>query len=116
MRIRVATLTQGPWCITAEDAEQLYQHLIAALTIADVVELDFDGTACWSAPFFSVAVGTLTRDFSDQELSRRLRVINLREDVVSILRRVLEASREYFHNDLVRAYIDGRSLEDPCSL
>lgn len=112
MKILVSSITESPWCITAEDAEIVYEHIIGCLTVDDVVELDFVGTTGWSAPFFSVAVGTLTRDFSESELQRRLQVINLPVDIEEILRRVLRCSREYFHDPRIRAYVDEQHMED----
>jgi len=112
----------GVNCITLEDGEKVYELVHPLLSKGVPVTLDFSGVRVFASSFFNSAVGQLFRDLDSDTLNRLLLIVNLESDGTTVLRRVIENSRQYYADPRMREAVDSvmdRQSEDAdgnCSL
>lgn len=110
MILNVQTLV-GDVCITCEDGEKLHTAYGAAFHAGETVELDFAGTRILVSQFLNAAVGQLLKDYSIDEVRRRLQCVNLPPVATAPLRRSVENAERYYHDPKFRQALD-RVLAD----
>ena len=97
MKLQVTDIT-SELCMTYEDGEVLLAKLRPALIDSEQVELDFAGTRVHMSPFFNGSIAALLKDYSLEDLRRKLIIRNLPRNAVETLQRCLEVGEQYFHN------------------
>lgn len=96
----------GANCITLEDGEKVYELVHPLLSKGVPVTLDFSGVRVFASSFFNSAVGQLFRDLDSDTLNRLLLIVNLESDGTTVLRRVIENSRQYYADPRMREAVD----------
>jgi hypothetical protein len=110
MKLNVQKLV-GDVCMTCEDGEKLHAAYRTAFDARETVELDFAGTRIFVSQFFNAAVGQLLKDYSIDEVRRRLQCVNLPPAAAGPLRRSVENAERYYHDPKFREALD-RVLAD----
>jgi hypothetical protein len=110
MKVNVQQLV-GPICMTYEDGAKLYDAYRAAFDRGETVEMDFAGTRVFVSQFFNAAVGQLLKDYSIDEVRRRLQFANLPPAAAEPLRRSVENAERYYRDPKYREALD-RVLAD----
>ena len=67
----------GEVCMTCKEGEHLQGEFREAFDRGDTVELDFDKTRIFVTVFFDAVVASLLKNYSRDELERRLKIVNL---------------------------------------
>lgn len=96
----------GENCITLEDGQKVYDLINPELSAGRTVELDFTNVTVFASPFFNSAIGRLLKDIKPDDLNRLLKIINLVPAGLTVLKRVIENSKEYYSNGAVRKALD----------
>lgn len=96
----------GENCITLEDGQKIFDLIYPQLSADSAVELDFEKVKIFASPFFNSAIGRLLKDIKPDDLNRLLKVTNLVPAGLSVLKRVIENSKEYYSNGAVRKALD----------
>jgi hypothetical protein len=96
----------GENCITLEDGQKIYELIHPELSAGHLVELDFAGVGVFASPFFNAAIGRLLKDIKSEDLNRLLSVINLVPAGMSVLKRVIENSKQYYSDENIRKALD----------
>ncbi|NLY01880.1 MAG: STAS-like domain-containing protein [Rhodopirellula sp.] len=86
----------GENAITLDDGQGVYDQIEAALSVGEVVELDFSGVVVFASPFFNAAIGRLLRDHSPDDLARLRPITGLDSPGQDLLRRVIESGKRYY--------------------
>jgi hypothetical protein len=84
--------------MTIEHGVRVYDRIALALKSGQEVVLDFAGVTAFLTPFFTWAIGALTRDLTVEEVNRLLHLENLSALGHQTVQLVLEDSRRY-HTD-----------------
>lgn len=105
MKLNVHELV-GDVCMTYEDGEKLHAAYRPAFDAGKTVELDFAGTRIFVSQFFNAAVGQLLKDYSIDEVRRRLQCVNLPLTAAGPLRRSVENAERYYHDPKFREALD----------
>jgi hypothetical protein len=85
----------GIRCIIKEDGQKIYDVIRKPIRQGDTVTLDFMGVTQFASPFFNFAIGQLLKDVKEEDLRRLLKIINLEEFGLHIVRRVIENASQY---------------------
>ena len=101
----------GENCITLEDGQKIFDVIHPELLIGNVVELNFENVTVFASPFFNTAIGRLLKDIKPEDLNRLLKIINLVPAGLTVLKRVIENSKEYYSNAGARKALDEVLLE-----
>jgi hypothetical protein len=96
----------GPVCMTLQDGERVFEKIHPELKAGRAVELDFAGVGVSASPFFNAAIGRLLQDIKPEALNNLLRISNLNDVGMTVLRRVIENSKEYYSNPALRDALD----------
>jgi len=86
----------GPYCLTQDDGQKVFDKLSPSLHEGEQVQLDFTGTKAFATPFFNFAVGQLMRDFTPEKLNELVTVSGLVPDGMIVWRRVVRNAKEYY--------------------
>lgn len=103
--IRVTDITDE-LCMTYEGGEALLARLRPALVNSDPVTVDFEGTRVHMSPFFNASIAALLKDYSREDLRKKLHIRNLPGQAVQTLNRCLDVGEQYFHNPAYQHALD----------
>jgi hypothetical protein len=98
-------------CITLEDGQKVFDLIHPDLLAGHIVELDFTNVTVFASPFFNSAIGRLLKDIKPDNLNRLLKITNLVPAGLTVLKRVIENSKEYYSNEGARKARDEVLLE-----
>lgn len=84
--------------VSAEDGEALHAEIRRALAAGDNVALDFEGVTALTSLFLNASVGQLLAEYSTDELTERVKILSDDQEVLRLIRRVVERAKEYFAN------------------
>ncbi len=101
----------GENCITLEDGQKIYDLIYPELLADHIVELVFTNVTVFASPFFNSAIGRLLKDIKPDDLNRLLKITNLVPAGLTVLKRVIENSKEYYSNEGARKARDEVLLE-----
>jgi hypothetical protein len=104
-KINIYGLIGGPSAVATEDGEKLFSRLLNVLTHNAVVILDFQNIDALTSTFLNAAVGQLYNKFDSPFLQTHLKVINISQEDMELLKRVVERAKQYFK--------DKKSIENP---
>lgn len=85
-------------CVAPEDGEKVYQKIREALRAEKNVEISFKGIEDLTTLFLNIAIGKLYNEFEDDELKKRLSVIDASRQDLETLVRCVERAKEYLED------------------
>jgi len=94
--IRIVDIVGSPDCTVPEDARKVLQAITNALRETQQVTISFSGVEDLTPRFLIVAIGQLYSEFPRAELKAKLRVVEISQDDLALLKRVVERAREFF--------------------
>lgn len=96
--LKIKNIINSPFCIASEDGEKVYNVIKKAFEQKDKVQLSFEGIEDLTSAFLNAAVGQLYNgDYQETYLKEMLLPpINIAQDDLAILKRVVERAKEFF--------------------
>lgn len=103
------TLNQG---ITPDEGKPLYEIIAKNLAGGNHVKLDFDGVSLLTTAFLNVAIGTLYKDYSSEQLNSMLDIVNIDNDMAARIKKVTTNAKAFYENqerfnEIVEEVLDG---------
>jgi STAS-like domain of unknown function (DUF4325) len=95
MRYVVNEIT-GPYALTPDGGQALYDQIHPVLVAGQSVALDFSDVKISASPFFNVAIGQLLKDLSPDQLNQNLSIENLNNNGQAVLKHVIENAKRYY--------------------
>lgn len=84
-------------CVAADDGHRVFEQVAAALRKGRPVELSFRNVASLTSAFLNAAIGQLySGEFSDEQIRSLLKVVDMEQDDLALLKRVIDTARVYF--------------------
>ncbi len=96
LKISVYELVGGNSAIAVEDGQVLFVRIKNALEKDLSVEVSFTNVSLIVSSFLNASIGQLYGEFSDNLLSKKLKVTGLSDDDVELLSTVIQRAKEYF--------------------
>jgi hypothetical protein len=96
----------GKNCITVNDGQKIYDLVHPQLQANQPVELDFAGVEIFAAPFFNFAIGQLLKDIQPENISKLLKISNIKPLGNQIISLVIENSKRYYSDPIFRSRLD----------
>ena len=84
--------------VASEDGEQLFALIMKALNNNVLLILDFNNIELITSTFLNAAIGQLYNKFNSQFLREHLKVVNMDNDDLILLKKVVDRAKEYFEN------------------
>jgi hypothetical protein len=88
------------------DGQKIYDLVHRQLQANQPVELDFAGVEVFAAPFFNFAIGQLLKDIQPENLSKLLKINNIKPLGNQIISLVIENSKRYYSDPIFRSRLD----------
>lgn len=80
--------------------DEIYNIIINGFNQGEEVTVDFEGLTTVLSTFLNNAIGSLFKDYESDYLNKNLKIINLCEDDMFILRRVIKRAKEFYSNEV----------------
>ncbi|GKU81186.1 STAS-like domain-containing protein [Niallia sp. NCCP-28] len=96
----------GRSALSMSKGNDLYEVIIQHIKKGQEITLDFENVEMYASLFFNTSIGRLLKDFKPNELSNKVKFVNLTPVGKDLLRRSIRNSAEYFSNVSVRNAID----------
>lgn len=94
--IRIFEVVGSDLCVASDDGQKVYEQIFAVLKEGRQVELSFLNVESLTSAFLNAAVGQLYGKFSDEQIRAGLRVSEMEQDDLALLKRVVDTSKAYF--------------------
>jgi len=108
--IKVFEVVGSKLCVASSDGQKVHDQIAAALKAEKQVELSFVNVESLTSAFLNAAVGQLYGEFSDQKIRANLSVSNMTAEDIALLKRVVDAAKQYFKNPAEVKKIVGDAL------
>jgi hypothetical protein len=96
LNVNIFNLVGSAFCIEAEDGNKVYDFIKQALKDRKNIKLDFMNVEMLTSAFLNNAVGQIYRDFNDEDIKNLIKVENLAEEDIILLKRVISTAKLYF--------------------
>lgn len=84
-----------------KQGDEIYTLIVEGFNKGEVVTVDFGGLTTVLSTFLNNAIGTLYKDYESGFLNRNLKIMNLCDDDLFILRRVIKRAKEFYRNESI---------------
>lgn len=98
MNIKVVSVV-GDRATDMKQGDEIYKLILKGFNQNDIVYVDFEGMTTILSTFLNNAIGTLYKDYTSDFLNEKLKIENLCEDDMFILRRVIKRAKEFYKNE-----------------
>lgn len=98
LTISIFEVVGSPLCVASGDGQNLYERVAAALKEGRNVTLSFHNISTLTSAFLNAAIGQLYGEFSEQQIRALLKVQDMQQDDLALLKRVVETAKAYFRD------------------
>jgi hypothetical protein len=88
----------NPLCVASDDGQKVYKRLETALKEGQNVTLSFRNITTLTSAFLNSAIGQLYGAFSEEQIRSLLKVRDMQQDDLALLKRVVETAKQYFND------------------
>ena len=96
--LSVYEIVGSPLCVASSDGQKVHDRLSTALKEGQNVTLSFRNVAILTSAFLNTAIGQLYGTFSEEQIRTLLKVRDMEQDDIALLRRVVDTAKLYFHD------------------
>ncbi len=94
--LSIYEIVGSPICVASGDGQKVYDRLEAALRENQPVTLSFQNVTILTSAFLNAAVGQLYGSFSQEQIRALLKVKDMQQDDMGLLKRVVDTAKQYF--------------------
>lgn len=106
--IKVLEVVGSKLCVASSDGQKVHDQIAAALKAGKQVSLSFSNVESLTSAFLNAAIGQLYSKFSEQKIRATVAVADMTPDDVELLKRVVEAAKQYFKSpDQIKKIVGG---------
>lgn len=99
-------------CVASNDGQKVYDRLAAALEAGRPITLSFRNVTTLTSAFLNAAIGQLYGSFSEEQIRSRLKVRDMEQDDLTLLKRVVDNAKLYFKDPQRFDQVVQETLED----
>lgn len=99
--LRVYEVVGSSMCVASGDGQKVFELIQQALKDGKKVRLSFKSVESLTSAFLNAAVGQLYGVFSHELLKESLSVMDMENDDLVLLKRVIETAKQYFKDPKV---------------
>lgn len=97
--IKISDYTATNLAVAADEGEKVYQTIVKLFSDYQTIVLDFSGIALLTTAYLNGAIGQLYKDYSSRELGERLKLKNVSQDDLILLKKVTNRAKEFYNNE-----------------
>ena len=107
LNIRIFEVVGSGLCVAADDGQKVFDQIAASLKKGLKVQLSFMNVKNLTSAFLNSAIGQLYAKFSEDEIRDSIEVIDIEQEDVELLDRVIITAKKYFKNP--KRFINARN-------
>jgi Icc-related predicted phosphoesterase len=96
IKISVFNLVGNGFCTDAKDGEVVFNAISKAIQQEQPVEISFQNVDMLTSAFLNPAIGQLYRDFTEEKVRELVRVTEIDDVDIALLRRVIDTAKLYY--------------------
>jgi hypothetical protein len=96
IKISIFEVVGSPLCVASGDGQKVYERLNATLETDREVVLSFHNVTTLTSAFLNAAIGQLYGTFSEEQVRAQLKVEDMEQDDLALLKRVVDNAKLYF--------------------
>ena len=96
IQISIFEVVGSRLCVASSDGQKVYNRLATALAANRCVILSFHNVATLTSAFLNAAIGQLYGAFSEEQIRSHLKVVDVEQDDLALLKRVVDTAKLYF--------------------
>ncbi len=96
VKVSVTNVVGNSLCVASSDGDKLYEHIVPALEAGQCVRLSFRDVTLLTSAFLNGAIGRLYGKFSEEEIRSRLKVEDVEQDDMQLIKAVADNAKQYF--------------------
>ena len=85
-------------CVASGDGQKVYERLEPGLKSGHKVVLSFRNVTTLTYAFLNAAIGQLYGTFNSEQIRSLLKVKDIQQDDLELLKRVIETAKQYFRD------------------
>jgi hypothetical protein len=94
--INVFNIVGNSFCIEAGDGQKVFEMISKVLRDNKSVKISFQNVEMLTSAFLNVAVGQVYKDFSEDDIKKRVSVEQMAPDDMALLKRVTSTAKLYY--------------------
>lgn len=83
-------------CVASDDGQKVYDRIVLALKEGRRVTVSFLNVTSLTSAFLNAAIGQLYGSFTEEQIRSLLKVQDMQQDDIALLKRVVETAKQYF--------------------
>ncbi|MDE0425555.1 MAG: STAS-like domain-containing protein [Candidatus Poribacteria bacterium] len=112
IKISIFEVVGSPLCVASSDGQKVYERLNTALETERKVVLSFHNVTTLTSAFLNAAIGQLYGTFSEEHIRAQLKVEDMEQDDLALLKRVVDNAKLYFKDPERFNKVVQETLED----
>ncbi|MDE0012651.1 MAG: STAS-like domain-containing protein [Candidatus Poribacteria bacterium] len=96
IKISIFEVVGSPLCVASSDGQKVYERLNTAIETEREVVLSFHNVTTLTSAFLNAAIGQLYGTFSEEQIRDQLKVEDMNQDDLALLKRVVDNAKLYF--------------------
>lgn len=96
MRVKIRDIIGSETALAPSTGEPVHSYIHKELRNQNIVELDFSGMDVMTTAFLNAAIGQLYAEFDSTYLNKYLRIEEISDSDLILLKKVIKAAKDYF--------------------
>lgn len=96
--LKIKDFTVLDIAVSSDEGDKINMIINEFLSRSENVILDFQGISIITTAFLNAAIGQLYKDYSSEELAKRLSLCNVKDIDLPLFKKVTDRAKEYFRN------------------
>ncbi len=96
LELSIFEIVGSPLCVASSDGQKVCDRLEAGLKEGRTVTLSFRNITTLTSAFLNAAIGQLYGTFSEEQIRSLLKVQDMEQDDLALLKRVVDTAKQYF--------------------
>ena len=98
VKISVLEIAGHSLCVASKDGDKLFERIVREVENGNHVVISFLGVKLLTSAFLNNGIGCLYEKFSEDKIRNSLKVVDIEQDDLSLLRGVVNNAKRYFKN------------------
>lgn len=95
-RLEIARNIGTPLAVGAQDGQTIHDAIAPRIEENQIIEVSFAGVTSLTSAFLNVAIGQLYGKFSNNQIRRCVKIVDISQDDAAMLKRVTDRAKAYF--------------------
>jgi hypothetical protein len=96
LNISVFEVVGSQLCVASDDGQKIHNRIAAALRKGQNATISFRNVVSLTSAFLNAAIGQLYGEFTEEQVRSLLKVQDMQQDDLALLKRVVETAKQYF--------------------